>query len=182
MPLATIKIFRHAFQRRTAKVLSFRNDCLDSYSFAVVVSARGAGFAPEFFRLLGGLVMGGHFDAEVYLFDKCLAEIISKGRPIRRAERHGETPNSRSNPGCNPVCSVGGNDAEVVVKVFSLCRDAQSALSSWHGLVLVRPIALLPLKLLTTHGTEPFAAVLLDPSEKAMHVEGVAAFADHCGC
>jgi hypothetical protein len=117
-----------------------------------------------------------------FSFGKCFGEIISEGCSIRRAERQGETPTSRSNRGCNPVCSARGYDAEVVVKVFSLCRDAQSALSSWHDLVLVWPIVLLPLELLTTHGTEPFAAVLLDPGEEAVHVEGVAAFANHCGC
>lgn len=50
-----------------------------------------------------------------------------------------------------------------------------------HRLDLTRSIALLPFELLTTHWAEAFAAVLLDPGEKTVHVERVAAFADHCG-
>jgi hypothetical protein len=47
------------------------------------------------------------------------------------------------------------------------------------GAVLIRAIVLLPLELLPAHRTESFAAVLIDPGEEAVHVEGVAAFADH---
>jgi hypothetical protein len=47
IPLATIDFVRHSLQCSTAGILSFRNGCLDLYASAVVVSARGAVFAPN---------------------------------------------------------------------------------------------------------------------------------------
>lgn len=51
--------------------------------------------------------------------------------------------------------------------------------SGWQGIILVRAISLLPLELLPAHWTESLAAVLVDPGEEAVHVKGVAAFADY---
>jgi hypothetical protein len=60
------------------------------------------------------------------------------------------------------------------------CESRSHAIDSgWQRIILVRPIALLPLELLPAHWTESFAAVLIDPSEEAVHVKGMAAFADH---